>query len=437
MLHVRGWAGLGLLVAVCGAGCAAPKAAGGGAGGAGGTAGTAGTGAVAGSAGTGGTGGTAAVAGYGATGGIGGWGGWAAVDGGAATGGIGGTAGSTTDGGDCPVGERCGPTGPDDPGCGTLTLEAEIEEIIMPGNLLVIFDRSGSMKEEWGGTPRYEVAGNALINALTPLQDSLTVGGVFFPSPSSGQSMCDCGNWVNWIPGGCCLGDSSCTVNTIDQPDQISFRPGAQFVAEVPARWQGSGGTPLQQAVASAAQALANAVYDGPMSVLIVTDGAPTCDSEDQPVLDQVTQWAAAGIKTYVVGLPGSEGARNLLNQIAMLGGTMSYIDPADAADLEMRLSAIVSSTVQGGFDSCSITLSPPAEVPDDLQLVVVENGMELEAPRVFAGNAGGWSVTPDGVNVELTGAFCDNAQAGTYTELRFKFGCVSLPPLPPPMPPD
>lgn len=425
MSQFRVSTGVAFAALVLAGGCSTPESK---TSGPGGSAGTAGAGAAGGTAGTGGTG---AVGGYGAYGGTGGLGGYAAI------GGVGGYL--DIDAGDtCPVGQQCGPTDPDGEGCGTLRLEAEREVITTPGNLLVIFDRSGSMRSDWGNAPRFEVAGNALRNALMPLQDSLTVGGVFFPSPAVVNSNCACGfaNFTNWLPGGCCLGDSSCTVNAIDQADQISFRPGAQFIADLPNHWEGSGGTPLQQGVEQAAAALANAVYDGPMSVLIVTDGQPTCGSQDQPVITQVTAWEQQGIKTYVVGLPGSEGARNLLNQIAMVGGTMSYIDPANAADLQTRLETIVSSTVQSGFDSCSITLNPPAAVPDKLQLTVVENGMELEVQRNL-GASGGWSISSNGVNVELIGVFCDNAQAGLYPELQFKFGCEDLPQLPPPMPPD
>jgi hypothetical protein len=309
----------------------------------------------------------------------------------------------------------------------------------------VIFDRSGSMDSKWNGTEKYLVAGRALTNALMPLQDSLTVGGVFFPSleqPMPGAPVCSCTflDFANWTPpDGCCWKRSAtaCGVNTIDQPDQISFRSGAGFIAELPNQWrlQGASNTPLQTAVERAAEALANAVYDGPMSVLIVTDGAPNCQSDAQVVTNQVTQWASQGIKTYVIGLPGAQNAAALLTQLAMVGGTTNYIDPANAADLEMQLRNIVASSVQGGFDSCSITLSPAAEAPDALQLVVVENGMELQADRNL-GASGGWSVSSDGVNVELTGIFCDNAQAGVYSSLNFKFGCVDIPPLPPPMPP-
>ncbi len=37
---------------------------------------------------------------------------------------------------------------------------------------------------------------------------------------------------------------------------------------------------------------------------------------------------------------------------------------------------------------------------------------------------------------VDLFGDLCMNAKAGTYDELRFEFGCVALPVLPPPVPP-
>lgn len=55
--------------------------------------------------------------------------------------------------------------------------------MLKPGNVLVVFDRSGSMDGDWGGIPKYIAAGNALTAALAPLKDNLTVGGVFSASP--------------------------------------------------------------------------------------------------------------------------------------------------------------------------------------------------------------------------------------------------------------
>jgi hypothetical protein len=125
-----------------------------------------------------------------------------------------------------------------------------------------------------------------------------------------------------------------------------------------------------------------------------------------------------------------------VLRDIAIAGQTTDYITPDNPDVLAQQLASIASSTISVGFNSCSITLNPVAEAPDDLQLVVTQNGMELGVERDL-GTGGGWSITPDGSQVEIFGQLCEEAKGGAYTTLEFKFGCVDLPPLPPPMPPD
>jgi hypothetical protein len=355
------------------------------------------------------------------------------------------TTPASPDAGTCVQGMRCYDNStPDKTDCGHQTLDSTVKKIDMPGNVLVIFDRSGSMDQDWNGTPKYQAAGNALNAALMPLQDLLTVGGVFFPSLDMGAGSCTCDitNPIDWIPGigGCCLmlSAGSCAVNTIDKPDEISFRPGAQFIAELPNQWrlQGSGMTPLETGVMRAQEAIAGTTFVGPLSIVILTDGQPNCGTTNQNVIDQVTRWSGQGYKTYVVGLPGAQGASALLDQLATAGGTDKYIDPADPAALQMKLGDIASETVKKGIDTCDINLAPPAEVPNKLHLVVHESGMDEDVPRVLSSDSG-WSVTSDGGIVTLKGSLCDDAKGGRFDSLRFEFGCVELPPLPPTKPPS
>jgi hypothetical protein len=54
------------------------------------------------------------------------------------------------------------------------------------------------------------------------------------------------------------------------------------------------------------------------------------------------------------------------------------------------------------------------------------------EAAPHDLGNGGGWTITPDGVHVELTGSLCTDAMGGRFDALKFTYGCKELPPLPP-----
>lgn len=331
----------------------------------------------------------------------------------------------------CQPGVFCPPDMVDGDGCGSLELESDVEVLTTPGNLLVVFDQSGSMNDSWGNTNKLRAAQQALAGALEPLQDSLTVGAILFPT-----LLC-----IPFLPPA--MGGHVAPINS---PLQISFRPGAQFLAAWNALWpngRGDGvGTPVNEAMDRAAVALQEAAgtLTGITAVMLFTDGEPNCfpDAALQGIptaLETVhaANWLSSdpSIRTYVVGLPGSNGVQ-ILNDIAVAGGTMSYITPDDPAVLAAKLNEIVQSTVKRGFDSCTLTLNPAAEVADKLQIVVDEPGVgEQYIPRDL-GNGAGWSITADGSTVELLGAVCDDAKAGRFAKVKFEYGCLEPPMIPP-----
>jgi len=368
-------------------------------------------------------------------------------------GGAGGTTadgGDDADGGNCKSGMFCQSSTPDSTDCGHINVNTNTTVIQKPGNVLVVFDRSTSMQEDWNGTPKYQAAGNALIAALTPLKALLIVGGLFFPSQDATTGMmmandacpmgCNVANPLHWIPGpgACCLNSvgGGCSVDTIDKPDEIDFTTADNFIAGLPMQWniQGVNETPTETAVQRAAAAISAKTFTDPLIVLIMTDGEPNCGTNNQNVLDQITAWHTAGINTHVVGLPGAQGAANVLNMMATAGGTSTYIDPADPTELQMRLNSVISSTLKKGFDSCVFKLDPKPAAPEKLHLIVTENGMESDVPRDLSKDAH-WSIDAAGDQVTLEGQLCDFAKDGTFDTLRFAYGCVTQPPLPPPPP--
>jgi hypothetical protein len=188
------------------------------------------------------------------------------------------------------------------------------------------------------------------------------------------------------------------------------------------------GMTPLEKGVVQADAALAAATLTGPIAVVIMTDGEPTCNDNVDNVNNIIASWSAKGIKTYVVGLPGSQAASGILNQLAQTGGTDSYIEPDDPAALQAKFETIVSETVKQGLKSCDITLQRTEDAdPEKLIMVVVENGGEFQVPRDM-GNGAGWSVNPEGTVATMYGGLCDQAKGGRFDSVSFSFGCVDLP---------
>jgi hypothetical protein len=235
------------------------------------------------------------------------------------------------------------------------------------------------------------------------------------------------------------------SVAPIEDPSQITFRPGPEFITAWNAHWtmpRDPGlGTPVNEAFDRAAVALDTAAgtLTGITAVMLFTDGAPTCFPDPAVTgiptkleTDHATAWstAAAPIKPYVFGLPGSVVVQ-LLNDVAVAGGTMSYITPDDPAVLEAKLNEIVQSTVKMGFDSCELHLDPPAALPDKLHVVAEIPMMGAQLIPRDAGGGSGWSITADGATVTLLGQICDDAMAGVYSSVKFKYGCAEPPDIP------
>jgi hypothetical protein len=327
----------------------------------------------------------------------------------------------------CEAGKFCGPAGPDPDNCGSLRLEQDVEIVRVPGNLLIVFDQSLSMNDPWGTTTKVIAAQQALQAAIMSLQDSLTVGAIFFPTLS------------------CVPGFQAAAVDPIESPNQIPFQPGPMFLNAWASHWQAGGGafgvgTPMQEAFDRADVALSNAKLTGDIAVVAFTDGAPNCFPDAAATMiptmtepERAAVWLGdRKIKTYVVGLPGALGV-DLLNQVAVNGGTTQYIVPDDPAMLEAKLKEVVSETVKkAGFNSCSINLTPAADPVEKLQMVVEESGKRQRVDHMLSADAG-WTITPDGTHVEITGKLCEDAKAGRFESITFEYGCKDLPPLPPP----
>jgi hypothetical protein len=199
---------------------------------------------------------------------------------------------------------------------------------------LVIFDRSGSMAEGWvqeeeddpaEAGNKWDAASGALIGAVAPVENRVTLGAIFFPQPDG------------------------CLVAPIDDERQVFFRPGPEFIttweAVVPLN-RPDGMTPLESAFIVAETAVEAACVDGLLDrrsfVMVLTDGEPNCDTDMVVVEAIAAKWLEHGIATYVLGLPGSEDAAGVLDRIAEAGGTETLLVPGSPSELEDDISAII-----------------------------------------------------------------------------------------------
>src|SRR4029077_9614737 len=126
--------------------------------------------------------------------------------------------------------------------------------------------------------------------------------------------------------------------------------------------------------------ALTNAKLTGLTRVVVLTDGEPNCNNSSLSTLPPM--WLAKGIKTHVVGLPGSEAAITVLDDLAKAGGTMQHLTPSDARTLRRQLASILSESVTSALPSCTIPLDPKAPNPDDVHVVITQDGTRKDAAR-------------------------------------------------------
>lgn len=193
--------------------------------------------------------------------------------------------------------------------------------------VLVLFDRSVSMSDQWEGQPRWKVAGRAFMNGMAGYEESVTLGAIFFPQAAE------------------------CDVAPLSDPRQIQFQAGTRFKQHWEAFPQNrfpSGGTPLGPAFEEA-NAVIEEVEDygliGPgrrFRVAVVTDGKPNCGTDPERVFFLARNWVARGVEISVIGLPGSSEAATFLDELAQIGGANRHVAPVDQNEAESSFAVVV-----------------------------------------------------------------------------------------------
>ncbi|USQ75683.1 vWA domain-containing protein [Ornithinimicrobium cryptoxanthini] len=183
------------------------------------------------------------------------------------------------------------------------------------GQLLLVLDASGSMRDEDGaGTPKIEGARSALDAVINDLGDDQQVGlRLFASTESESDTAAACADSELVVP-----------VGTGNQ---------AALSAAVQDYEPYGGETPIGYALQEAATDLGS---DGQRSILLVSDGISTCDPDPCEVAEDLTQ-DGIELAIHVVGLDVDSEAREQLQCIAEAGNG-TYIDAADTDTLTSAL---------------------------------------------------------------------------------------------------
>ncbi len=322
-------------------------------------------------------------------------------------------------------------------------------------NLLFVVDRSGSMncnapqytdeacdkpeKQETDEPSKWEETQAALSGALASLvgAENVNVGLAVFPKPDPIEQ---------------------CLVSTSpDVPIKRLSESHKQDIDEFLSNVAPQGETPIAGAsltsYAFLAEELVSGNLEGNTFVVLFTDGEETCnvDHEGRPtdvytnfVDRKVSDATLFNIRTFVIGAPGSEGARASLSEIAFQGlAAISddcshgsdeaeegdcHFDMTESEDFVGDLSDALSQITNDKALSCVYDV-PMGDV--DLNKVNVTydptDGDPVDISRDESADcddgANGWQYTDDFTQIVLCGDVCDDVKESDG-RVRIVLGC-------------
>jgi von Willebrand factor type A domain len=319
-------------------------------------------------------------------------------------------------------------------GDGALTCTGKaIDLTLVAPNLYFVLDHSTSMQDMSKWTNVRQV----VSQLITQIGAGARFGAAMFPGTSA-ENSCEVG----------------VEVMSLRQGDAQGSVAGAFLTATAA---QPLGGTPTAQTLESLVPRLSS--LPGTTYAILATDGGPDCDRSTTCNGDQCTNnlnqtagcpvdgsinccvapygtplgcldtdaaakgaadLAGAGVKTFVIGFPGSEPYDMALDRLAIAGDTARAAEPfyypvatSDTAALAAVFAQIVAQTGAG----CVFTLAnQPASLAG---MRVILNGTP-----VLAGGTDGWSLS--GKTLTLHGASCVSVQTAGAPSLEFLEGCGS-----------
>jgi len=329
---------------------------------------------------------------------------------------------------------------PDDPngggseGCVGQTAGTEA----VPAVLQLVVDTSGSMDQDAPGSrdSKWVITRQALLGAIDEMPANTSLGVVFYPDVA--------------------ITANTCFDNQADVPIASLAEPGSgqrDQIERAFERQSPDGGTPTHDAYRYAHRELAATQLTGARFAVVITDGNPTfslgCEGtglvsdpvDPAPLVTEAAQARTVGVSTFVIGSPGSEGARESLSRMAEAGGTArpgcSHSGPnychfdmtrsGDfARDLRDALGTISGLTLSCAYD---IPEPPSGQVldPDRVNVLFTPRGgtPELVGKSPAGSCREGWQYSDDGAQVLLCESTCDRVKA-SEGQLSLEFGCAT-----------
>jgi hypothetical protein len=323
-----------------------------------------------------------------------------------------GAAGSGTSGGTPGAAGKSGgsTTGPDNT-CGIQRQNLAK----LPGELLLVLDRSGSMAEPFAsaagmrGAQKWTEVTGALDQVIMRTQAGILWGLKLYPVPNA------CG-----VPPGVTVPVAA-----------NNYGPIMDAIRASGARING-GATPTSMAMKAATAALQVTTSKNPRFILLATDGLPNClggstaqTATDAPgAIASVAEAAAAGFPVFVVGIAtAGTDAHATLNEMAQKGGKprndpmTKYFPVQNRDEFLATLEAIA-----GQVSSCTFQLNGPP--PDANSVAVNVDGMRIQRDN---NNANGWSFNAGNTSITIYGPVCEKLKSGMAKNVEILLGCKGI----------
>jgi hypothetical protein len=326
-----------------------------------------------------------------------------------------------------------------------------LEAQLLPANMLFVIDRSGSMacnpppitdsatcerdaKRASPDPSKWEITQTALVETLKILPEASRVGVSYFSN------------------------DDACGVQASPTVLIAANRPAQKDLIRTSlSTVKPSGATPLVGATILAYQHMFDQARDGFLSgnnfVVLITDGkqsdacgdpgqCTTAEECTKLLIDKEVPRAAApgvGIRTFVIGVPGSELDRRTLSHIALAGGTPRpncepdkncHFDVSSGGDFRADLGEALKSIVG---QSLSCDLPVPTSNKEDLTNLVNVLYKPQNRERVLVrqdtthpcdAGANGWQYVRNNTRIRLCGDICTQVKSDPGGQLAVVLGC-------------
>jgi hypothetical protein len=290
----------------------------------------------------------------------------------------------------------------------------------LPPDLLLVFDRSGSMSAD-PATGR-----NCTPAATCPSKWNQATAAVNMAVASSQTT-------IRWGLKLFTSNGNGCTV-TPGAEVAIGLNTAPAIATALGAAGPG-GSTPTAVAMTLGGDYLASLTTPNPRFIVLVTDGQPNCvngngNGDDSPAaIAAVAAQAARGYGTFVIGVATASDAMAsaTLTNMSTAGmharaGTPNYYVVNNTAELVAAL-----GTISTQVTSCTFTLASPP--PDPNNVLVLADGKTV--PKDVLPTDNGWTYGAGMTSVTLTGSYCQDVLNSVIQNVEVLFGCGGITPIP------